>query len=114
MNEPTLTSQSFLSENAMIPDWFEILKSRSNAKLAIVQEWQDEEWRNKEGGFQGKDFCHSKSASVRILDYAIIAPTKSVVENSEPNETDFPKIIGPAYFSAKAESHKGTLIIFIL
>eukprot|EP01034_Spumella_vulgaris_P031597 gene31597-39033_t len=31
----------------------------------------------------------------------------ATVENSEINETDFPKIIGPAFFSAKAESHKG-------
>lgn len=96
-----------LSEDALIPSWFEALKGKTNTKIVAVAEWQDEDWRNQEGGFQGRDFCHSKHSSVRILDYVIVAPTDSDSEVVEANANEFPKIIGPAYFSQKCESHRG-------
>lgn len=65
-----------------------------------IREWDDEEWRLTEGGFSGRDFCHSKQASVRIVNYALLPP-RSVVEDP------FPRLVGPTYFSPLSESHRG-------
>ena len=49
-----------------LPEWFVSLKSLHHIKQVNIREWIDEKWRLEEGGFQGVDFCHSPSASVRI------------------------------------------------
>ena len=45
----------------------------------------------------GYDYCHSKSASVRVMEYILI---KSETET-------FPRLFAPVHFTPKSESHKG-------
>ncbi|KAJ1407234.1 hypothetical protein B484DRAFT_403891 [Ochromonadaceae sp. CCMP2298] len=92
-----------------------------------VKEWRDESWR-AEGGFQGRDFCHSASASVRVLDYVMLpatstpTPTTATATPTTPTPTAtttdvgfgtaleaalYPQLVGPAHFTARAESHQG-------
>ncbi len=108
------------------PAWFQTLSLNPHAKILKVREWLDEDWRVKDGGFQGYDFCHSSRAAVRVIDYIMLSPR---VESSERfpqisvsttddsirvNESDvvvggdsFPRLVGVAYFSPQAESHRG-------
>jgi hypothetical protein len=100
-----------------------------------VKEWRDESWR-AEGGFQGRDFCHSAAAHVRVLDYVLIPatstptptattattaiPTPAATSTTPPTVTTadegfgtaleaalYPQLVGPAHFTDRAESHKG-------
>ena len=113
VEESTITTnvtESFpLSEEVVSPDWLVEKKKKINVVDVIVDEWRNESERHK-NGFRGIDFCHSKYASVRIIDYILVAPSLSYsadVCNVESNITNYPKLIGAAYFSPKCESHKG-------
>ena len=83
--------------------WFEKLKGSSSAEFLRIPEWEYEDSR-KEDGFKGIDFCHSKSASVRILDYLLL---KADSTSTDSVRSLFPQLVGPAYFSEKSESHRG-------
>ena len=85
-------------------EWFNALKKIPGAEILDVKEWKDEEKRG-EDGFMGRDFIHSKSASVRIVDYVKI-PAKCV-DPSGLTEDNFPTLIGPAHFTPRSESHRG-------
>eukprot|EP01039_Chlorochromonas_danica_P008318 gene8318-9170_t len=82
--------------------WYNELLKTPGAEELRVQEWDDEDWRQGEGGFQGVDFCHSKQASVRILNYVMIPPSSHLFEG----ET-FPRLVGVAHFTPRSESHRG-------
>ena len=85
--------------------WFNSLKSVPGAEILDIREWRDENWRTTEGGFAGRDFIHSKTASVRILDYL-----KLPAKEADPNgltEYNFPRLVGPAHFTPRCESHRG-------
>ena len=96
-----------------LPEWFVKMKSSGNRCIVdeSVREWYDEKWRSSAaGGFSGTDYVHSRtSAPVRIMEYMILE--KSVEEKEliiDVNEGVFyPSLVGPAYFSGAAESHKG-------
>jgi hypothetical protein len=95
------------SEDVPVPEWFSIMKSCPNVRLVFVDEWVNERAR-QQSGFLGRDFCHSQQASVRVIDYLIVMPSPlSSGDAMEVNETEYPKIVGPAYFSQRCESHKG-------
>lgn len=81
-----------------LPAWFDELKSVSGVKLVKVPEWEENSWRNGEGGFHGHDFCHSVLSAVRVLDYVVLPPEST---------QGFPKLVGAVYFSPRAESHRG-------
>lgn len=85
--------------------WFNSLKSVPGAEILDIREWRDENWRTTEGGFAGRDFIHSKTASVRILDYLKI-PAKEA-DPSGLTEYNFPRLVGPAHFTPRCESHRG-------
>ncbi len=86
------------------PHWFEGLKSIGGSKIVEVQEWQDHNWRESDGGFHGHDFCHSSASAVRILDYILVPP--SPAKEEEP-AAEFPMLVGAVHFSPRAESHRG-------
>ena len=94
------------------PAWYEDIKSSSDYSVVdeVVREWNDENWRLSEGGFSGTDFVHSRSrAPVRVLEYLIIHRS-SVGREPSTDLNDglfYPSLVGPAYFSPAAESHKG-------
>lgn len=118
-------STSVPQDDIPLPSWFQELSTLPNAKPLLVREWMDEEWRVKEGGFQGYDFCHSRQASVRVVDYIMLTPEAkqaetgvnlSVEDVAKPEDSskqkmvhgeNFPRLVGVAYFSPKAESHRG-------
>jgi acyl-coenzyme A thioesterase PaaI-like protein len=100
---PTKFTPTVLDANSI--EWFNKLKNLPGAEVLDVQEWKDEEWRNAEGGFKGRDFIHSKMASVRIVDYVKL-PAKHV-DPSGLTEENFPTLVGPAHFTGRAESHRG-------
>eukprot|EP01040_Poterioochromonas_malhamensis_P009319 gene9319-10120_t len=86
------------------PHWFEGLRSVTGSKIVEVQEWQDHNWRESDGGFHGHDFCHSSASAVRILDYILVPP--SPAKEEEP-AAEFPMLVGAVHFSPRAESHRG-------
>ena len=92
-----------------VPEWYTRLKSSTFAEKLNVREWQDEAWRQSEGGWKGKDYVHSVTAPCRILEYSLIkpqiSPSSSSIEGGSTME--FPSLTGVAYFSPLAESHKG-------
>ena len=95
-----------------LPEWFVELKSNSDCCLVddYVREWNDESWRTSAGGFSGTDYVHSRSrAPARVLEYLIVKRAILGEDNTKDmNEGVFyPSLVGPAYFSAAAESHKG-------
>jgi acyl-coenzyme A thioesterase PaaI-like protein len=113
-----------------LPAWYKSLKAATPNSLvvdSVVREFSNEAWRTSEGGFLGTDFVHSSTrAAVRILEYLLVngtssspslgemAPAQSSsnlseVTDSEPSEggEPYPRLIGPAYFSEAAESHRG-------
>lgn len=94
------------NDDVALPSWFDVLKLRTNVKVVFVDEWANEAGRENRG-FLGVDFCHSRNASVRIIEYLLVSPSLAITENVETNISDFPKLIGPVYFSKKCESHKG-------
>lgn len=84
-----------------LPEWYTtLLKSSPLVEKLNVKEWEDEEWRQGEGGWRGRDYVHSASAPCRILEYALIKPPPSA-------PADPLVLTGVAYFSPRAESHKG-------
>lgn len=86
-------------------EWFQKLQQTPEASMLDIPEWRDEEWRSADG-FKGRDFCHSPSAAVRIVDYLLLPAT---VKDPEGVTTEcFPKLVGPAHFTQRAESHRGT------
>lgn len=95
-----------------LPEWFTSMKAHGDSCAVddFVREWHDEKWRTSEGGFSGTDYVHSRSrAPVRVLEYLIVKrpnltrePAKDVREGAF-----YPSLVGPAYFSGAAESHKG-------
>lgn len=84
--------------------WFNAYKSIPGAEVLDVKEWRDEEGRSSDG-FAGRDFIHSKTASVRIVDYVKV-PAKHV-DPSGLTEDNFPRLVGPAHFTYRSESHRG-------
>ena len=95
-----------------LPEWFVELKSHADCCLVddYVREWNDEPWRTSAGGFSGTDYVHSRtSAPARVLEYLIVKrPILGDDNTKDMNEGVFyPSLVGPAYFSAAAESHKG-------
>jgi len=68
-------------------------------------ELESEEWRSK-NGFTGRDFIHSPTAHVRILDYILVLAASSDTSESNSN-SKFPRLVGPVQFTSGAESHKG-------
>jgi acyl-coenzyme A thioesterase PaaI-like protein len=97
-----------------VPNWYTEIALSTLAKPVVIKEWQDEDWRVNEGGFSGYDFCHSKRASVRILDYVMLLPgSVSVAEEVAASSTKitpgtlFPSLVGVAHFTPLAESHRG-------
>jgi acyl-coenzyme A thioesterase PaaI-like protein len=99
---PTFSLSSF---DASRIEWFNKLKSTPGAEVLDVKEWQDEEWRTSEGGFMGRDFIHSKGASVRIIDYIKLPPKNA--DTTGLTEDYFPTLVGPAHFTSRSESHRG-------
>jgi acyl-coenzyme A thioesterase PaaI-like protein len=99
--------------------WFEDVKLSSGAELLKVQEWQDEKWRDSDvSGFKGRDFCHSSTAAVRIIDYCMLPPSKkrplestatteSALREQELEHLEYPRLVGPAHFTPNCESHRG-------
>lgn len=95
-----------------LPEWFIAIKAHGDCCAVddFVREWHDEKWRISAGGFSGTDYVHSRSrAPVRVLEYLIVKrpnltrePAKDVREG-----VFYPSLVGPAYFSGAAESHKG-------
>jgi hypothetical protein len=95
-----------------LPEWFTAMKGHGDCCAVddFVREWHDEKWRLSTGGFSGTDYVHSRSrAPVRVLEYLIVKrpnlsrePAKDVREG-----VFYPSLVGPAYFSGAAESHKG-------
>ena len=95
-----------------LPEWFKAMKADGDCCAVddFVREWHDEKWRLSTGGFSGTDYVHSRSrAPVRVLEYLIVKrpnltrePAKDVREG-----VFYPSLVGPAYFSGAAESHKG-------
>lgn len=112
---------SYCQHELLLPVWFQELSQHPEAKPLNVQEWVDEEWRVKEGGFQGYDFCHSRQAAVRVVDYIMLPAGNGMTDakqekdvnvhslGSEKGSTEqfFPRLVGVAYFSPRAESHRG-------
>ena len=95
-----------------LPEWFVEMKSSGNRCIVdeSVREWYDEKWRSSAaGGFSGTDYVHSRtSAPVRIMEYMILEKSVEKELNIDVNEGVFyPSLVGPAYFSGAAESHKG-------
>lgn len=84
--------------------WFDVLKKSPNSHMLNIPEWRDEAWRSADG-FAGKDFIHSPSAAVRIIDY--IRLPASVIDAEGLLEENFPRLVGPAHFTPRAESHRG-------
>lgn len=99
--------------NPDLPEWFVKMKSSGNRCIVdeSVREWYDEKWRvSTAGGFSGTDYIHSRtSAPVRIMEYIILENSTAGKElTGDVNEGVFyPSLVGPAYFSGAAESHKG-------
>ena len=102
-----------------LPAWFISLKSQpSFIETLYVREWQGDEkgWRNSdEGGWLGNDYVHSSTAGVQVLEYQLHGPRGSSSSSSSSgsgsgtgsdNCLDY-TLIGPALFTANAESHKG-------
>lgn len=90
-----------------LPKWYEDMKSSPSSCVVddFVQEWQDENWRVA-NGWMGTDFIHSKTrASVHVLEYLIVKKQDKTDENS--GEDYSYSLVGPAYFSTAAESHRG-------
>ena len=105
-------AQSLSITYPTLPAWYEDIKSSSDCSVVDegVREWDDESWRLTDGGFSGTDFVHSRSrAPVRVLEYLIVNRAPAGNEAStDLNEGLFhPSLVGPAYFSSAAESHKG-------
>jgi acyl-coenzyme A thioesterase PaaI-like protein len=102
------TNNVFAPSEISLPDWFTELQKDPTYELMEVKEWRDEEGR-KDDGFSGIDFCHSKYASVRIMEYLIHSPELVADENmSSTTQTEFfPRLIGAAHFTPRAESHRG-------
>jgi len=102
-------AQPYETPDVPLPDWFNEMRKEERYELVEVQEWRDENWRGKEGGFAGIDFCHSRYASVRIMEYLIEHPELQADENlSSTTQTElFPRLIGVAHFTPRAESHRG-------
>lgn len=85
-------------------EWFNKLKDIPNSYVLDVPEWKDEAWRSTDG-FKGKDFIHSPSAAVRIVDYVLLPSV--VIDPNGVSSDNFPKLVGPAHFTNRAESHRG-------
>lgn len=103
MSSPvTAASSDNISLDAI--GWFENLKQLSDSEVLEIKEWKDEEGRGSDG-FLGRDFIHSKYAAVRILDYVKLPAVKADV-NGFVTE-NFPRLIGPAHFTPRCESHRG-------
>jgi hypothetical protein len=105
-------SSSIAIKYPALPKWFIELKANPDCCLVddYVREWNDEPWRTSAGGFSGTDYVHSRSrAPARVLEYLIVKRAILGVDNSKDmNEGVFyPSLVGPAYFSSAAESHKG-------
>lgn len=83
-----------------LPEWYTRVKSSPFAEKLDVREWMDEGWRQDEGGWKGKDYVHSASAACRVLEYSLLKPQPELGQQR-------PKLVGVAYFSPRAESHKG-------
>jgi acyl-coenzyme A thioesterase PaaI-like protein len=101
-NHGKQASQTPLDANSI--GWFNALKALPGAEVLDVKEWKDEEGRPNDG-FMGKDFIHSKTASARIIDYVKLPPKHT--DPSGLTEDNFPKLVGPAHFSYRSESHRG-------
>lgn len=134
-----LANAAFPVPIQITPSWFQELVNTPGSSLLDVPEWKDEAWRSSdEGGFAGKDFIHSPSASVRIVHYVMMSPhipkiesssslvdmtegisskyqevshikgeDNSIAETGSQASETFPTLIGLAYFSRTAESHRG-------
>ena len=103
--------QSLAITYPSLPTWFEDIKRHSDCSVVddSVREWNDEHWRLSEGGFSGTDYVHSRSrAPVRVLEYLLIKPSTGSNPSTDINDGLFyPSLVGPAFFSGAAESHKG-------
>lgn len=104
-----------------LPSWYINDKEIFNGNKLIVKEWEQEEGEDGrlKQGFLGYDFCHSKYASVRILEYflsntSISSSNPSSSSPSSPSiSSEFllsssPKLEGAVYFSPLSESHRGS------
>lgn len=81
--------------------------SRALDIIVNPREWADEAFR-EDDGFAGVDFCHSCTASVRILEYALLSSIESVDRVTDSNQLKLtPRLVGAVYFSPRAESHRG-------
>uniref|UniRef100_A0A7S2V6S7 Acyl-coenzyme A thioesterase THEM4 n=1 Tax=Fibrocapsa japonica TaxID=94617 RepID=A0A7S2V6S7_9STRA len=80
------------SEELQVPAWMQDIALDPSYKKMIVREWEDINWRES-NGWKGSDLIHGPNSAVRLLNYFW-------------NESE-KKLVGLAYFSEKAESHKG-------
>lgn len=106
MSSPTVDFEAETQVVAKLDQitWFENLKNVPGSELLDVKEWKDEEGRSSDG-FLGRDFIHSASAAVRILDYVKVPA--SVVDVNGVSPENFPRLVGPAHFTPRSESHRG-------
>ncbi|KAJ1403915.1 hypothetical protein B484DRAFT_457449 [Ochromonadaceae sp. CCMP2298] len=96
--------------------WFKALVANPAFHVLDVQEWKDESWRSADS-FKGRDLCHGRAAAVRVLDYVVLpaTETKHMDVYGEFGEVTavsseaalYPQLVGPAYFTPRAESHRG-------
>lgn len=76
-----------------LPDFAIKLESDPTLHQVRLREWEDLEWRIK-NGWSGRDLCHNPEGSaVRVLSY---------YHNESSNE-----MIGVVWFGPDAESHRG-------
>lgn len=93
-------------EEANIPSWFQEILGTNSDCIVNVKEWDDEESRSLDG-FKGVDFCHSASASVRILKYVMLPNNRGGVHNADCEEKNAPVLVAPVHFTPRAESGRG-------
>lgn len=101
-----------------LPAWFIALRLQPSFRQTLyVREWREDQkgWRNSsEGGWLGNDYVHSPTAGVRVLEYQLHGPASggnsgnncSSSSSGDDTFADF-TLIGPAFFTENAESHKG-------
>jgi acyl-coenzyme A thioesterase PaaI-like protein len=110
MDQRTFGEKQLISGyQSSLLSWFQDLKDNKGGKAVTIREWVDEAWRrDPEGGaFSGTDFCHSVSASVRIIDYLLFDKKSAEILSKSDIELDFPFLIGATHFTEKSESHRG-------
>jgi len=100
-----------------LPLWYLHQREREGREQMCVREWIDKDFRRS--AWLGEDYVHSSRAPARILDYTLIKASSSSSGGGRSgdgggggsgggaSDEEHPRLLGVAYFSPLAESHKG-------